>query len=137
MVSLPWILDICLDYFSTLNPFLPELELNVKKDCEKFTKKENDELTSEKIIQIILNSFTFMKFRNIEYDKKYATNNLNYKINTKLLNTSNKYEENEIFSQFDSESGGYLIFSLFFMYNNYSIISDFSFLRILILHLYY
>ncbi len=30
--AVPWILDVCLDYFSTLNPFLPALERGLRAD---------------------------------------------------------------------------------------------------------
>ena len=33
--SPPWILDICLDYFSTLNPFFTDLKINLENDFNK------------------------------------------------------------------------------------------------------
>lgn len=37
----PWILDICLDYFSTLNPFLPELATSLEIDLVSFISVKN------------------------------------------------------------------------------------------------
>ena len=104
-ISVPWILDICLDYFSTLNPFLPELELNVKKDIENFSEKENRELTSETIIQIILHSFKYMKFRNTESDKLYAINNSNCQLKSNSLNDGDNHDKNKILLNLNEQSG--------------------------------
>ena len=110
--SIPWVLDICLDYFSTLNPFLPELEKNVREDCDNFTGEEIDKSSSDKVIQIILNSFKFMKVRCLESDKKYTKNNSKIKLDDDSIKSCDEFKEKELVSNLNDDLGGCMSFDL-------------------------
>lgn len=53
-----WVLDICLDYFSTLNPFLPELESALRQDLLATTSHDPTQA-----LTVVQNMFKFMPFR--------------------------------------------------------------------------
>ena len=55
-----WVLDICLDYFSTLNPFLPELEGALRQDLLATTFPHD---STHEALTVVQNLFKFMPFR--------------------------------------------------------------------------
>ena len=83
-IPIPWILDICLDYFSTLNPFFPDLEhsllidigqLNeVEKEVEKEVGKDVS-ITVQSLLNVIIDSLKFMSFRIISEQKQIQEEN--------------------------------------------------------------
>ena len=60
-----WVLDICLDYFTTLNPFLPELECALRQDLLATTTSSATltTLDPEQALTVVQNLFRFMPFR--------------------------------------------------------------------------
>ena len=58
-----WVLDICLDYFSTLNPFLPELESALRQDLLSATSSAALTLDPKEALAVVQNLFRFMPFR--------------------------------------------------------------------------
>jgi hypothetical protein len=59
-----WILDICLDYFSTLNPFLPQLEAALQRDLSSSASLMSPFCGNvEQALSMIADVFKFMPFR--------------------------------------------------------------------------